>query len=450
MRQLHRTTDRTAVGVPPRKPAPGPASLLQQAGNRASARLLERQEAPPAPAPATPAAAPAAPGAAPPAASVSASSDAEVEALVGAMKLPALSTLRADIQARRGKPGEKLKLGSGDRELDDATARLLLNRIRTVVMERLTEDRTTTLTQATPAGTALSDPAAEERRKANDPATRKKLLESGQPYLDELRKPKHGRDAKADVELMDHKDPKVMAAVRATFGLAIGGGAEAALAAFQKGDTSMKDKALGVVSGQPAEKQHWCGAFAMLVSRGAGAKSATSSMPKTAPEFTDWDQPAPKVPSGSLDSVFSYTLDHTIVVDGVAQKVSAYHKARGSERSLLKLPDVIDADVAAGLDIQPGDIVLVDNARGTYGDHIQVCTGYDPGTGTLSTVGGNEGSGTPQQTIIKAGSRNLTDATAQPAPNDAAKLEKGETKHNRVYARARFSLVDYEAHEFKP
>jgi hypothetical protein len=127
--------------------------------------------------------------------------------------------------------------------------------------------------------------------------------------------------------------------------------------------------------------------------------------------------------------------------------VREYHAQRGSQRRLVRLPptptDVRrSADGAQpGLDIQPGDIVLIDNAKGTFADHIAQCRSYDPATGQLETIGGNEGGGEGQIGV----SRSPRDLNRNPA---ATRVAEREAKPSRVYAYGRFSLVDYEEHTY--
>lgn len=96
----------------------------------------------------------------------------------------------------------------------------------------------------------------------------------------------------------------------------------------------------------------------------------------------------------------------------------------------------------SGLDIQPGDIVLIDNFRGTFADHITQCRSYDSATGQLETIGGNEGS-SPGRIAASPRARNLND-------NPAAQTVAGDNKPSRVYAYGRFSIVDYEVYTYLP
>jgi hypothetical protein len=128
--------------------------------------------------------------------------------------------------------------------------------------------------------------------------------------------------------------------------------------------------------------------------------------------------------------------------------VHEHHSDRGSPRTLVRLPQtptpVTPGSVHAprGLDIQPGDIVLIDNFRGTFADHITQCRSYDSATGQLETIAGNEGS-SPGQVSASATPRDLN-------ANPAAQTVTGYDKPSRVYAYGRFSIVDYEVHTYLP
>jgi hypothetical protein len=94
-----------------------------------------------------------------------------------------------------------------------------------------------------------------------------------------------------------------------------------------------------------------------------------------------------------------------------------------------------------GLDIQPGDIVLIDNARGTFADHITLCRSYDPSTGELETIAGNEGA-KPGKVAASAQPRDLNQNPR------AQTVGERDSKPSRVYAYGRFSVVDYEVHPY--
>ena len=193
-------------------------------------------------------------------------------------------------------------------------------------------------------------------------------------------------------------------------------------------------------------KAPWCGAFAFSNMRQAGAN-----------EFL-----APFIQGeGGIISLGRYGYDHWIRVDGKWKKVEDYHKLeRSSPRSYLELPAQV---TNFNLDIQPGDLVLLDNRWGTRADHVMMVKSYDRTTGHLEKVAGNEGDNHP----INVGGYELRD---NPAPNDATppkELQKDfkdmsadekkqladfQAKHPksvRLHGRFRWSLVDFETHHYE-
>jgi hypothetical protein len=190
----------------------------------------------------------------------------------------------------------------------------------------------------------------------------------------------------------------------------------------------------------------WCGAFAFSNARQAGAN----------PFLAQYIQG-----EAGIVGLGQYAYDHWISVDGAWMKVETYHKTvRNSPRSYKELPaEVKDFD----LDIQPGDLVLLDNRWGTRGDHIMMVKSYDKTTGHLEKVAGNEGANHP----INVGGYDLG---ANPAPNDAtppkelqkpvhdmsedekkqlADFQAKHPKNVRIHGRFRWSLVDFETHQYR-
>jgi hypothetical protein len=199
------------------------------------------------------------------------------------------------------------------------------------------------------------------------------------------------------------------------------------------------------------EGLEWCGAFAsMELMQGGLDRNWPGHLVNTAPAA-----------AGNLDGLFLYLDRVEIKVGDQWQDLATYHVDRGSSRRFEVLPgggDRWDADTSAfqpkgpatrlgqinslaDLDAQPGDIVLIDNNKGTYGDHITMCRSYDASTHTLWTIGGNEGDAHP----VNASAPWALDQN--PAPAFAAKY--GE-KSSRVYAVGRFSAVDFEVHTYRP
>ena len=84
---------------------------------------------------------------------------------------------------------------------------------------------------------------------------------------------------------------------------------------------------------------------------------------------------------------------------------------------------------------------MKDLAKGTYADHITMCRSYDRQQKVLHTIGGNEGAAHPVH------GSGAIDLKANPAPKT---VPEGSSKTERVYAVGRFSIVDYELHEYRP
>ena len=198
----------------------------------------------------------------------------------------------------------------------------------------------------------------------------------------------------------------------------------------------------------------WCGAFAFLELSGGGL-SLPSSL--TGNPLTGTGPPV----AGNLDGFFLYMPALEVQVGDEWKPVATYHAERGSQRRLQVLPasgSEFDADTRSyehhppprwgqltsldQLDARPGDIALIDNAKGTYADHITLVRSYDASTHTLHTIGGNEGAAHP---VHASGAWHLDD---NPAPQrNAPGAFKGES--SRLYAIAGFSLVDFEVHTYR-
>jgi hypothetical protein len=199
------------------------------------------------------------------------------------------------------------------------------------------------------------------------------------------------------------------------------------------------------------EKAEWCGAFAsMELAAGGLSLPAATVLPNpllgTAP-------PAP----GNLDGFFLYLPRLEVQVGDDWIDVESYHAQRGSKRRYQVLPggggewDTDTADfqgrgprrgLISGidqLDARPGDVVLIDNQKGTYADHITMCRSYDSATHTLWTLGGNEGDAHPVH------ASDARDLDKNPAPARGAFGEKP----SRVYAVCGFSVVDFEPHTYR-
>jgi hypothetical protein len=125
----------------------------------------------------------------------------------------------------------------------------------------------------------------------------------------------------------------------------------------------------------------WCGYFSM-----EGYQRGAAMDPDFANSFAS---------TYSVELFFTYAHDSGIVMrspkwlwDGARWRdVQEYHHERGSERTWLS-----GAAITAGtqLDIRPGDMVVTDNEGDGKSDHIVKCQSFDPATGLLITIGGND------------------------------------------------------------
>lgn len=176
----------------------------------------------------------------------------------------------------------------------------------------------------------------------------------------------------------------------------------------------------------------WCGAFAFTQAEQGGGFDRAFVVEMQG--------------EGGIRHALSYDgpLAHTWIWTGSDwQLLHDYHQSRGS---LRWYEEIQTSPPSRG--IQPGDIVLIDNAFGTNPDHITTAVSFDGHV--LTTVGGNQGSG-------QAGvGRNTWDLAANPAPNDVRRTVDGRRirerdrslgpKHVRIHGIGRWSAVDYEQH----
>jgi hypothetical protein len=324
-----------------------------------------------------------------------------------------LRQARLDVTATAA--GAPFHLGAQDITMDDQQRRVLLDAVRRRVMARVV---------------AVRAPFKDQLRSEHDAARRRAIQDqmrtATRPFLDELRDP-------AQPGARFEADPDTQREVLAALELDGEGHAEDELADQNAhGDAGPRARARQV-AGLP--QGAWCGAFAYTQQHAAGlSDEARVAMQSTGPSM-------------GIDAFLDYTNHSQVIWTGSAwQPVRDYHDQRGSLRLLVRLPatptPVTPGGVYApnGLDIQPGDIVLIDNFRGTYADHITQCRSYDSATGQLETIAGNEGS-SPGRVAASATPRDLND-------NPRAQTVAGYDKPSRVYAYGRFSIVDYEVHTY--
>ncbi len=125
----------------------------------------------------------------------------------------------------------------------------------------------------------------------------------------------------------------------------------------------------------------WCGYFSM-----EGYQRGAAMDPDFANSFAS---------TYSVELFFTYAHDSGIVMrspkwlwDGVKWRdVQQYHHERGSERTWLSGTAITGG---TQLDIRPGDMVVTDNEGDGKSDHIVKCQSFDPATGLLITIGGND------------------------------------------------------------
>ena len=173
----------------------------------------------------------------------------------------------------------------------------------------------------------------------------------------------------------------------------------------------------------------------------------------------------------SLEDFFTYRYDQFpkrvkkwIWDDDGWQAIRDYHNARGALRQWLAHDRV---SVGGALDIQPGDVVMIDRGLNGTADHIVLVSSYDPATGLLITVGGNDWGyiavppGTPKETADDDNRETAEAATGMDLKpgGGGGKVAVGVknvipagTPRGAVYAVGRPSLIDLEEHTyaFKP
>jgi hypothetical protein len=145
------------------------------------------------------------------------------------------------------------------------------------------------------------------------------------------------------------------------------------------------------------------------------------------------------------------------------QDVKAYHAAQGMPRKWLT-----HGSISAGgaLDIQPGDMVLIDHNLDGDPDHIVLASSYDPQTNLLITIGGNDSGyvvmGPDDKEPAKSDKLDAAEAATgmELKPGGGGKVAvgvhqvtpEGKAKRAVVYGVGRPSLLDLEerTYAFKP
>jgi len=187
----------------------------------------------------------------------------------------------------------------------------------------------------------------------------------------------------------------------------------------------------------------------------------------------------------ALDSDFRYSFMHTLNVEAFFtyhpekyptripkwiwdddgwQSVKDFHTARGEPR---KWTGHAELSKGGDLDIQPGDMVLIDWDLTGTADHIVLASSYDPATGYLVTIGGNDSGfvvaapgkhkeateGSKRDIAEEATGLELTEGGGGKVAVGVNKVTpEGKAKRAAVYGVGRPSLLDLEEHTyaFKP
>jgi hypothetical protein len=219
-------------------------------------------------------------------------------------------------------------------------------------------------------------PLFQTMRTAADGDTRRAAIQALRDYdRVELPDPKALRDALggtwADITDSGQRD-----AVLAALQLAAATDSEGELIS----DTETVHKRVAQSAGGSLNDE-WCGYFSM-----EGYQRGAAMDPDFANSFAS---------TYSVELFFTYAHDSGLVMrspkwlwDGVKWRdVQQYHHERGSERTWLS-----GTAITAGtqLDIRPGDMVVTDNEGDGKSDHIVKCQSFDPATGLLITIGGND------------------------------------------------------------
>jgi hypothetical protein len=182
----------------------------------------------------------------------------------------------------------------------------------------------------------------------------------------------------------------------------------------------------------------WCGAFAYTQQ----AKAAGMD-----PYWRD-----ASLGTGGIMAALTYGWGNNpwIWAEGDWHKLKDYHAHRGSPRHYQTVGTTPPAD------IQAGDIVLIDNARGMDPDHIQIAVAFDGRY--LAVMGGNQGSElkTDETGVSRS---NTIDITQNKTSNDVRQVDGAGNripgtsdpklkKNVRLHGVGRWSLVDFEQHIF--
>jgi hypothetical protein len=284
--------------------------------------------------------------------------------------------------------------------------------------------------------------------------TEAQILGDTRPWVQFLRGAK-------DPASFEHDDKDIRSGLREVLQLEAVGSAVGEFEAQEAKTPGASAKERAIQAGGLGADDEWCGAFSFMMQRTAGVPAALAG-------FTQGTE--------SYVSLFRYEFkSHHVLVGDEWWPVEAYHRKRGSLREMKEIPQPDkDGQVdLGGVDIRPGNIVLVDHVRGERADHITMVKSYDPATGDLVTVGGNESKpvnispkprhlrqnastnkspDVDRMNVLKskgkAGRTEEEEKEFQLLWNKVAQWDPGN-KHDRVWGIGHFSEVDYETHTYR-
>jgi hypothetical protein len=454
-----------------------PLTSLQRAlGNRAVGRLLARQQAPAdGKAAETSAGAPALPHPGDQPAHREAF-DALTAAIVGASTVADLTAARAASDGPAFGGEKTLSYAGRQLIVDQANATEILTRIRWRALDRVHQIATARRAEEAAATTGQVREAAKIA-----------LVSDATPYLDFLAGPI--LDPASLQNRYQHWFDVVEASVLLVIQLrAVRVAQTVGLDADGKGKTRGDLKAeVGRMGDKP-----WCGAFADYVYRQVGLRSAAAGGQLDG--------------EGGVLAFFGYgdaVSKQAISTGGRKVTVKDYHAERHSRRRMQVIDNRPGPNgqptpgfSAAGasrvqreaVDIAPGDILLLDNLKGNRPDHIMIATAYDAAAHKVSKIAGNEvdNPGRVNTGTFDIGNQpdaippdkhalyvNAAALEAKKTANDAAKpwtsdderalaavkaqistfetnqeFFSGGSKISRIAAVCRFSIVDFEQHDY--
>jgi hypothetical protein len=364
---------------------------------------------------------------------------------------------------------------SGEQTLEYGGRRLIVDqRNRTAVLTRIrwrAMDRIHELSErhgATEQGAA--DEAARE-------AARTALLDASRPYIDLLKRPI--QDPQSSHDRFQHWYDAVQNSVQRVLQLQVV--EEARRAGLKEHDVG-KTRAEMEPEIARIQGNAWCGAFASYAVHQAGVG------PSAGPAKLDGER-------GILEFMnYADAMSKKKIRDGDRTiSVKDYHASRNSLRRIQVIsneggrPGFTTAGGQAvsrdDVQVNPGDILLLDNLGGLRPDHVMLATSSD--IGAMTRIAGNEGS-TPGQVAAGGDGRDIRHQPDSITPEqqrpydrkveltnlqEAAKkdpskwteaherelaevkkqiadFERTHPKQSRIAAVCRFSIVDFETHDY--